>query len=70
MQCLQCGRFFVAKDIFTEFCSDECFEKAQRERLSYISTKDCLLDHYCDKTEKHNLNDMPVLNHYSFLECS
>lgn len=33
MQCPQCGKFFVERDIYERYCSIECFTKAQRQTL-------------------------------------
>lgn len=35
MQCKQCGKWFVAKDIYEQFCSIECFTRAQRDTVTY-----------------------------------
>lgn len=38
MQCPQCGKFFVERDVFERFCSIECFTKAQLETLRHTPT--------------------------------
>lgn len=45
MQCKQCGKWFVARDIYEQFCSIECFTKAQRESLYYSSPREFKLYH-------------------------
>jgi len=52
MQCKQCGKWFVAKDIYEQFCSIECFTKAQRESLHYASPKDLKLYHNGEEVKK------------------
>ena len=45
MQCKQCGKWFVEHDIYEQFCSVECFTKAQRDSLHYSSPRDLKLYH-------------------------